>query len=253
MSVAAFPLVILFSIGVTGCASHEPLPPAAVPIPCVRLVVAQSVEGRDIELIKIGDGLEVVLILASIHGNECAGTPLVERFADVLAPNGRADVPDDLTVLLIPCANPDGMANRTRQNVHRVDLNRNFPADNYESKRRYGFDPLSEPETKALFEVIQQYRPVYIVTIHQPLTCIDYDGPGYELARMMSQACGLPVKKLGAQPGSLGAWAGETLGIPVITLELPGHAGRLPVDTLWEQYGPALITALTFRPAMTAR
>jgi hypothetical protein len=54
----------------------------------------------------------------------------------------------------------------------------------------------------------------------------------------------LPVKRLGAYPGSLGAFAGEDLGIPIITVELPGAASRLTEDELWTRYGPMMIAAV---------
>lgn len=85
-----------------------------------------------------------------------------------------------------------------------------------------------------------------IVSLHQPIACIDYDGPpeAAELAGRMSKACGLPVKKLGLRPGSLGAWFGEGLGRPILTVELPGDAAPDP-DRLWETYGAALTALIT--------
>jgi protein MpaA len=125
-------------------------------------------------------------------------------------------------------------------------LNRNFPAENRRDTRRYGSEDEPEPETRALLALLERHRPDVIVSIHQPLNCIDYDGPppAMDLAVRMARACGLPVKKLGARPGSLGAWYGEDLQRIVLTMELPG---AVPPDSerLWESYGAALTAVLT--------
>jgi protein MpaA len=74
---------------------------------------------------------------------------------------------------------------------------------------------------RALSDLIGKFQPAGLVSIHQPLACVDYDGPAAELAAAMSAACDLPVKRLGSRPGSPGAYFGEILGRPIITLELP--------------------------------
>jgi protein MpaA len=127
-----------------------------------------------------------------------------------------------------------------------VDLNRNFEAANRVDNSTNGFRALSEPESRASKAVIEQYRPNRIVSIHQPLDCIDYDGPGRALATRMAQYCPLPVKKLGGRPGSLGSYAGDGLGIPTITFEMPAGATKLSEAALWQQYGRALLAAIQY-------
>jgi protein MpaA len=206
-------------------------------------IAGHSVEGRPISYTVHGEGPRVVLFMASIHGSEGAGTPLLEEMTRHLEKN-----PDTLrgaTAILLPVANPDGLARGDRLNVHGVDLNRNFPADNRRDTPRFGLAPLSEPESRALHSLILNYQPQVIVSIHQPLACVDWDGPPetLDLAIRLANGCGLPVKKLGARPGSLGAWFGEVLGRPILTLELPRHA---PGDgaALWQRYGPGLLAVL---------
>ena len=72
------------------------------------------------------------------------------------------------------------------------------------------------------------------------------DGPGQQLANHMAQYCDLPVKKLGAKPGSLGSYAGETLGIPIITVEMLAEDSDLDYESLWRKYGKMLLAAITF-------
>ena len=192
----------------------------------------------------LGEGPDVIFILATIHGNEPAGTPLVRRLIRHLQQN--QELLTGRTVVLLPVANPDGLANGTRFNVHNVDLNRNFIAANRRGDVQGGPEALSEPEARAIYQLIQQYSPGRIVSIHQPLNCIDYDGPGAPLASHMAQYCDLPVKKLGARPGSLGSYAGETVGIPIITFEMLAEDSDLDYESLWRKYGRALLAAITY-------
>jgi protein MpaA len=94
-------------------------------------------------------------------------------------------------------------------------------------------------------QLLCRYFPNRVVSIHQPIACIDYDGPAAELAAAMATGCPLPVKQLGSRPGSLGSFVGTTLERPIITWELPEDA---PTDAnkLWTTYGKALIAALRF-------
>jgi len=210
-----------------------------------REVIGRSLAGTEIVCELYGQGEDVLLVLATIHGNESAGTPLVAEFGKWL----RAH-PEELTgrtAAIIPVANPDGMAKSVRLNDNGVDLNRNFPAGNWGEAdvKPHGETPLSEPESRTVMRAICQYFPDRIVSIHQPLECVDYDGPAEELARAMADACPLKLEKLGGLPGSLGSFAGETLRIPIVTLELPKEA---PHDgpQLWKTYGPALVAALRY-------
>lgn len=219
-----------------------------------RVVAGSSVEGRPIECHVLGEGGPTTLVLASIHGNESAGTPLVNRLRDYLVAH-----PESLAggrVVLMPAANPDGLAHGQRHNVHGVDLNRNFPATNFQSGKRFGPEALSEPESVALHRVLAEYKPSRVVSLHQPLNygsaCIDYDGPAWGLARAMAATCDLPVKRLGSRHGSLGSYVGLMLGIPIITVELPREASEWPADRLWRSYGEMLLVAVRFRATAAA-
>ena len=243
-------LCILFGVlAFSGCVEPVQYPqivgevPSSV-FPAQYHIVGKSVQRRPIMCLVLGDGSDVTLIMATIHGNEPAGTPLVRslswhlrRHPELLA--GRK-------VVLMAVANPDGMVNNTRYNAKGVDLNRNFEAANRINTKETGLLPLSEPEAVIIKRLIQEYRPDRIVSIHQPLNCIDYDGPGRMLAERMGQYCALPVKKLGARPGSLGSYAGVTLGIPIITFEMLSADSQLNSVALWQKYGRALLAAIVY-------
>ncbi len=220
-----------------------PQPPAVEPA-IQRRIVGTSIENRPITCTVLGEGQDVTFILAAIHGSEPAGIPLVRRLAQYL--QQYPHLLQGRKVVLLPVANPDGVAHSTRYNARGVDLNRNFSTANRLNIKRFGRTALSEPEARVIDRLIRQYAPDRVVSIHQPLACIDYDGPGKALARRLAEYCNLPLIKLGPKPGSLGSYAGVTLGIPIITLELPHIADRLNSQRLWQRYGPALIAAVVY-------
>jgi protein MpaA len=248
--------VVLISIlAVAGCYEPEPspkilgeeqrvtLPPAQAP-PGRHQLMGRSARGRPIMIEVLGQGEDTTLVMAAIHGDEPAGMPLVDQLAEHLQNDARSL--QGRRVVLLRAANPDGVAAKTRENAHGVDLNRNFIAANRVNNETYGNTALSEPEAQALQKIIKEYRPNRIVSIHQPLTCVDYDGPARALATRMAQYCDLPIKKLGARPGSLGSYTGEELKIPTITLELPKEAATMSAPALWERFGRALMAAIMY-------
>ena len=209
-----------------------------------RVVAGISVENRPIETVVLGTGSDVVLIVATIHGSEPAGTALVEYLSDHLSQD--RSLLERRRIVIVPVANPDGMVRNSRFNARGVDLNRNFAAGNRQNNRRNGMTALSEPEASVISQLIRRYQPDRIVSIHQPLSCIDYDGPAKNLAERMAGYCDLPVRKVGALPGSLGSFAGETLNIPIVTMELRKNDDELTAQQLWDRYGRALLAAVAF-------
>ena len=206
------------------------------------VVVGYSVEGRPIRCTFLGRGEALVLVLAAIHGDEAAGAPLVRRLQRTLEDN--PDLLQNRRVALIAVANPDGLVHGLRLNVRGIDINRNFPAYNWREGTRRGPRALSEPETRALHKVIRDHQPVRIISIHQPLRLIDYDGPARGVAKAMGRRTNLSVRKMRKRRGSLGAFAGRTLGIPTVTLELPDRASELDISQLWARYGDALLASI---------
>lgn len=243
-------LCILFGIlALAGCVEPVQYPQIVGEVKSIILpwqyhIVGKSVQNRPIMCLELGNGSDITFIMATIHGNEAAGTPLVRRLSWYL--REHPEILDGRKVVLMAVANPDGMVNNTRYNARWVDLNRNFEAANRINTKETGLLPLSEPEAVIIKQLIREYKPDRIVSIHQPLDCIDYDGPGRMLAEHMGKYCALPVKKLGGRPGSLGSYAGITLGIPIITFEMLEDDSKLNSDALWRKYGKALLAAITF-------
>ena len=133
----------------------------------------------------------------------------------------------------------------TRTNARGVDVNRNFPTRDWDSsarglwKTRYHSDKRRNPGTRSLSEqetifqvnLIKRYKPNKIISVHSPLTLIDYDGPDIshkhgsnarELLIQMSHKAGkYRINNYPFFTGSLGNWAGNERNIPTYTLELP--------------------------------
>lgn len=182
---------------------------------------AKTKLGNTVEL--VGNPKGKVLIIGVFHGDEPQGKFLIDEYTD--KSHG----------LFIPCLNPDGMQNGTRTNSNGVDLNRNFPTKNWgknegenatcddKSTDYYGgTSPASEFETKFLIEVIDEYNPKLILTLHSPYKVVNFDGPARDIAHGISEIINYPVEEsIGyPTPGSFGTWAGIERQIPVITLEL---------------------------------
>ncbi len=157
------------------------------------------------------------LIIGVVHGDEPQGEELINRYIN--------DV-EDTGMLFIPCLNPDGKILGTRTNSNGVDINRNFPTKNWEHSKKdkyYGGDsPASEIETKFLIEVIDEYKPSVILTLHTPYKIVNYDGPAREFSEEISKIINYPVEaSIGyPTPGSFGTYAGVERNIPIITLEM---------------------------------
>ncbi|MBN1805823.1 MAG: DUF2817 domain-containing protein [Sedimentisphaerales bacterium] len=207
-------------------------------------IAGRSVQRMPILSYVFGQGPDVTFIMAGIHGNEPAGIPLVRKLTKYL--QNRPEIMQGRKLVLLAVANPDGVAHRSRFNANGVDLNRNFPSANRVNERTTGASALSEPEARVIKQLIDQHSPDRIVSIHQPLACIDYDGPAVDIAARMTFYCDLPVKKLGARPGSLGSYAGVDLKIPIITFEMKEGDSNLDVETLWRRYGRALVAAIVY-------
>ena len=139
---------------------------------------------------------------------------------------------------IIPVLNPDGWKTKTRTNANGVDVNRNFPSNDWDqlahkywkdkassSPRRFpGNKAASEPETRCAIDHIADFKPDFVISIHTPLGMLDFDGPRVEMPKFQP----LPWVRLGNYPGSLGRYMWVDRNVPVLTVELKAkqHAAR---------------------------
>jgi protein MpaA len=136
---AAAPATASTTTPPTSLATSRPTRPATTVAPPTttlppgileRVEIGRSVEDRPIVARRRGTpGGRVVLVIGVIHGDEDAGTEILDRLETL-------PVPDDVDLWLVESMNPDGQSAGRRTNANQVDLNRNFP-------RRWA--PLGQP------------------------------------------------------------------------------------------------------------
>jgi murein peptide amidase A len=184
-------------------------------------VIGRSVQGRPITLERIGDPAapRKVLVVGCIHGNEPAGRGIV---ADLV----RATPAPDAQLLLVRDMNPDGFAQHARANARGVDLNRNSP----EHWAGAGARPWSEPEARAIRDLVLREQPTLSLYYHQPFGLVDVpEGGRPEAARRYSDLVSLPLKRLSRRPGSISRW--QNLRVrPGSAFVVELAAGPLPAD-----------------------
>jgi len=190
-----------------------------------RTTIGHSVMGRPINAYRRSTGGAQVryLVVGQMHGDEPAGTEVVRgRLLDIALPDG-------VTMWFIPTINPDGLARGTRTNARGVDLNRNFPfhwvRSGIGTNTYSGPRPQSEPETRAVLAFLDRLRPQTIVSIHQPLDCVDFSGGDPAVTRWLARHLGLPTRGLSGYTGTMTSWYNHRFPArTAVTVELPQPA-----------------------------
>ncbi len=176
-----------------------------------------------------------ILLIGGIHGDEHTASSIVFKWMEILQKN-RAQ---EFQWKVAPIINPDGLLARKRVNARGVDLNRNFPTADWDKEARVywekktksdprrfpGNAPISEPESRWVFDTIKYFKPHVIISVHAPFGVLDLDGPAKPPRRFGR----LVYNRVGVYPGSLGNYSGIHQEIPVLTIELP-NALKMPVD-----------------------
>jgi predicted deacylase len=179
-------------------------------------VLGESWEGRPIVGHRFGTGPHKVVLVGNIHGGTEQNThrlalELIAHFEEHLD-----EVPDDVTLWILPTANPDGLAHGTRCNSRMVDLNRNADTDGDScSENDWQQDthttegiieggggpyPFSEVETQLLRDFLEDAEAaIFYHSMAGQIfvtSCLDH-APSIELARLLSEATGYPFAEEG--------------------------------------------------------
>ena len=179
-----------------------------------------SAERRPLLVAQSGAGPLRVYLVGGIHGDETEGRSALEFLKEQRIAGATIRILRDL--------NPDGTAASRRANARALDLNRNWPASNFEPGASGGDSPLSEPESRALHQDLQSFQPDLVIVLHSTATgpLVNFDGPAEALANAFAGASqatdpawhvrpdmGYPT------PGSLGSWLGVDRRVPILTIE----------------------------------
>ena len=131
--------------------------------------LGHSVENRPIHSVKFGSGKVKILMWSQMHGNESTTTKALLDFCHFLQQKKDSDfykkVIEHCTFFMIPMLNPDGSKKWTRVNANEVDLNRDS-------------QDLSQPESKILRSVFDEYKPDYCFNLHGQRTIYGFEETG---------------------------------------------------------------------------
>jgi len=230
------------------------IPPSGAP----KFRLGGSVEKRAIDYYRVGSGGRKILFLSAMHGNEIGTIKLAYFLLDHLGRNEKKF--ENLSCFLIPCFNVDGsekvkgMAGyfkkaQGRLNARNVDLNRNFPTENFRSRscvlpgknnlevskysreipadapeakslnlsvKNCGDYGASEPETKALVDLIKKEKISVIFSFHNSGQDVmgGKDELSKELTKIYAEKTGYEIleddewRKIG-QTGTMKDWCDE--------------------------------------------
>jgi hypothetical protein len=207
----------------------------------------------DSELPATAQAPKTVLFIGGIHADEVA--PMVTVWHTLLDLSEKKEsLGAGIRLVFAPLTNPDGFLTSTRlhgmptrENLHGVDLNRNFAHGS------------PEVETRFLMDLINDFHPDAIISLHAPYDWLDYDGPakikGTSPDTVKSvqdwldsiQASALVHIPINANfeiyPGSLGEYAGFQRKIHTLTYEYPTKEASHG-ESDWKTLGPSLLRAL---------
>ena len=209
------------------------------------LIFGTSFTGLPILAYQLGNPKKPkVLLLGGVHGDEPEGVYLTYHFLAFSLTNDIDQCPFNIT--MVPTFNIDGCLKQTRTNARGVDLNRNLPTEDWSPKAaapRYspGPHPASEPENQGLIDWLEKNQPELILSLHSWKPMINLNG-NHLMAQKLAKATGYAITDdMGYKTlGSLGTFAEQKLGIPVITFELEEH---LTPQEVKDKYLSALIFA----------
>lgn len=206
-----------------------------------------SYGGRPLYAYRLGTGPSVRAIIGGIHGGYEWNTVYLVSDTLKLLQEKPGMIPANVTLYVIPCANPDGVAAGTdaikgRMNGNLVDLNRNWDYEHQITAThgtrpvKAGTAPFSEPETAALRDLILGQnalgRKMEAVIFYHSAMGVIFSGADrensatYELVEWLSAATGYRHKTDGIYgqitTGDAIDWL-STVGIAGAEIELLTH------------------------------
>ena len=239
--------------------------PALKPAIPQQSIIGYSVEGRTIKTYTYGSGENHLVFVGGIHGGyEWNSILLAYEVMDYLKVNPEI-IPDNLTIIIVPSANPDGLykivgkegiftkedvpvdtdQSPGRFNANEVDLNRNFdckwqPESTWRNEPvKTGTMAFSEPEAQAIQNLVLKNNPIAVVFWHSQANAVYASEcengilpETLDIMNVYSNASGYsPVESFDSYEitGDAEGWL-ASINIPAITVELKNHE-----DIDWKQ------------------
>ena len=227
--------------------------------------VGESIEGRSINYVRVGEGPFDVLLWSQMHGDESTATSALFDVFDYLRRHRRdpavARILSRLTLHVVPMLNPDGAERFERRNAQSIDVNRDALR-------------LQTPEGRVLKALRDRSMPRVGFNLHNQswrtsvgkpprpasvsLLSVAYDEPRTENAgrRLTKQICAVIRDALEPlAPGQIGRYDDEfevrafgdniTLwGTPVVLIETGPWPGPEPDAALVRLNFVAIVSAL---------
>lgn len=237
--------------------SPTPTPPPSPPptpelSPLQWSSIGYSVQGRELSMATIGySGRTAVVVVGSIQGDQTGTRDAVNALINRIH-NEKSAIPAGTMFYFIPTINPDGNAANSRYNANGVDLNRNWDTSDWRADAPVpgytegkagagGSSPFSEPETKALRDLLQQLQraDLKVVEFHSSVSSpnkIYSAGRNSDgIARIFADTLGYSIEdSWGAYTptGELLTWCGEQ-GIVAIDVVIP-QKGLSSIDRAFQ-------------------
>lgn len=240
--------------------------PFALPSGTYRTIIGYSLAGRPIEAYTFGEGEREYLIVAGIHGGYEGNTvALANELITYIHANPEV-IPISAKLYIIRNMNPDGEARSNdvdgRVNNNGVDLNRNFPSENWVADwdrdgcwvlgpTTGGLYAGSEPETRTVMGFITAHKIVALISYHSAALGIfpggvPWEDPSKRLAQALAKDTRYPYPPIDTgceYTGTLADWAVENGVGAAVDMELSTHK-----NTDFDRNLKALKVFLSFIP-----
>lgn len=237
--------------------------------------VGKSLDERDICVFYAGTGPCSVLLTGGVHGRESNNTIILMKMLERFLQKPRKGY----SLCILPLINPDGYtialegkkairnpsllslveekpfpAEEWKGNARGVDVNRNFPSVHWKRTKEQRF-PGSEPETRALMEILLERTYSLYLDIHSRGEEIYYYRQSMSqcynkkqrtlaerMAEISGYSCVFPERELDVETGGGNTvhFASEYGKIPSFTIETMKDESVFPLEVeaqeeIWEQ------------------
>ena len=237
--------------------------------------IGYSVLGKPIYALKLGTGNQKIIITAAHHAKEWITSTLVMCLINTLCDNSPSnktfyfvpmvnpdgvnlcikglsqDLPAYVRNRLITINSSEDFIGKWQANIRGIDLNHNYDASFSKGKaiqlkegifapaptKYSGEYPESEPETKAMANLLRVLNPIVLISLHSQGKEVFYQPKNQRVERIgkrIADAIGYELSEPSelALYGGLSDYAGAHLGIPSFTIEVGKGENPLPLSAL---------------------